>query len=250
MEYRNLGKTGLKVSLIGFGTGGPSGFGKPGSDIEERRVLVRQCLDAGINLYDTSAHYGESEVLLGKALEGVPRDSYLISTKWPPATWWSPKGVGGEDGPLHEDPEALIKGFEASLTRLQTDVVDIMLFHGVRPQAYTEVVDRFYPVMQRLKEQGKIRSIGISGRYIVDPGNETVAIALKDRPELWDLVMIKYGILNQSADKEILPLAEEHNIGVMDMSAVRTKLSQTEELEKLIKDWKDRGLIAHDSLPG
>jgi L-galactose dehydrogenase len=249
MEYRTLGNTSLSVSLLGFGTGGPSGFGKPGSDASSRRGLIAQCLQAGITLFDTSAHYGESETLLGEALRGEPRDSYVLSTKWPPARWWSPAGVGGEDGPLHEDPDELARSVEASLSRLRTDVIDIMFFHGVRPSDYEEVVRRYYPVMARLREQGKVRFVGISSRYIADPGSESVATALRQHPQLWDVVMIKYGILNQSADREILPLATKHGVGVLDMSAVRTKLSRNVELERLIADWKERGLIRSEGLP-
>ena len=250
MHHRILGKTGLEVSLMSFGTGGPSGFGgAEGSEREERRKVVRRCLELGINFFDTSAHYGGSEEILGWALEGVPRDSYYLATKWAATTWWSPGGVGGEDGPLHEDPQALAEGVDASLKRLQTDHIDVMFFHGLRPKHYDVVVERFYPVMLKLREAGKIRFLGVSGRYIVDPSHETVTIAMKKHPEYWDAVMLKYGILNQYAAREALPLAMKHGIGVINMSAVRSKLSNQDQLKTLIADWKDRSIISGDSVP-
>ena len=250
MHFRTLGRTGLQVSLVSFGTGGPSGFGAPKEgDQPSRAALVRGALDLGINLFDTSAQYGDSERILGEALVGVPRDEYVLCTKWAPATWWSPGGVGGADGPVHENPEALTAGVEQSLQRLRTDVIDIMEFHGVRAAQYAQVVDRFYPVMQRLRESGKVRFAGLSERYIADPAHDAVTLALESDPEKWDVVSLKYGILNQFAARRTFPLALKAGTGVIDMSAVRSRLSQPAQLEALIADWKQRRLIPADSLP-
>ena len=250
MQHRILGKTGLDVSLMSFGTGGPSGFGTAeGPEREDRRNLVRRCLELGINYLDTSAHYGGSEEILGWALKGVPRDAYYLATKWSATTWWSPPGVGGQDGPLHQDPQALAEGVDSSLKRLGTDHIDVMFFHGLRPEHYDVVVTRFYPVMVKLREAGKLRSLGVSGRYIVDPSHETVTLALQKHPDYWDAIMLKYGILNQHAVTKVLPLAVAHNVGVVNMSAVRSKLSNPDQLRALIADWKERSLISRDSVP-
>lgn len=250
MLYRTLGRTGLKVSLVGFGTGGPSSFGQSAELAQSQQTeLVRQALDLGINFFDTSSEYGDSENILGKALEGIPRDKYYLSTKWAHASNWSPKGAGGKDGAIEEDPQALVRSTEKSLRRLKTDTIDVMQFHGLRPQQYTEVVERFGPVMQTLQSQGKIRFIGMTVRYIADPSFEAAKIALETDPSLWDTVMIKYGILNQSAKKEILPLAIKHDVGVINMAAVRYKLPNPTMLQEQLSDWKDRRLIPENSLP-
>lgn len=250
MEYRILGKTGLKVSLMGFGTGGPSSLGQ-GSDItkDAQVALIRRCFDLGINLFDTSALYGNSEVILGWGLEGIQRDSYILSTKWGHAETWSSRGTGGKDGDIVKDPQKMIMGVENSLKRLGTDYIDILYFHGLRKEQYREVVERFAPIVEKLKDQGKIRYIGFSERFIADPAHKAALLGLKTNPEFWDTIMLKYGILNQFAAKEVLPLAMKIGIGIINMAAVRIKLPNPVKLEEQITDWKTRGIIGKDSLP-
>ena len=85
VEYRQLGRTNLSVSLLGIGSGGANRLGqRHGSDRTDSHRLVRHALDLGINFFDTAPTYGDSESLLGEALAGVPRQSYVLGTKFAP----------------------------------------------------------------------------------------------------------------------------------------------------------------------
>ena len=240
MEYRILGRTGFKVSLLSLGSGGARSLGQAlGHTQHQQTTLVRRALDLGINLVDTSAHYGDAEIILGRALKGVPRNSYFLTTKW----------LALEDGKLVPDPNLLLEGINRSLSRLQTDYVDVLMFHGPLPAEYHDVIDKVYPAMYTLLEKGKCRSVGISTRYRVDPAQVTAKMALENHPELFDVVMVKYGILNQHAADEMLPLAIEHDVGVMNMATIRDKLPDQKLLEQLIKQWKEDGHIPPGSIP-
>lgn len=238
MIYRTLGRTGLRVSLASLGTGGPSRLGQQthGDEAASRRV-IRRALDLGVNLFDTAANYGASEAILGRALQGVQRDRYLLATKFSPY---------GADGAVIA-PEDVIRSCEQSLRLLQTDVIDVYQFHSVVPPSYREVVDRLYATAVRLREQGKIRFVGITEYFFPDPAHAMLEIALAD--DLWDTIMVKYGILNLSAERKVLPLARERNVGVLNMSPVRVKLTRPEELKKVIARWKAAGLLAQDAVP-
>ncbi len=240
MRYRTLGRTGKKVSLLSQGTGGPSQFGqRRGVGRAERDALIRQCLDMGINLFDTHHAYGDSERMLGDALRGVPRDSYALATKW----------AYPRDGDTSADPEDLARSVERSLRRLNTDHIDIFLLHGLLEEHHDAAVEMYAPILDRLRREGKIGYRGFSTRYIVDPEQRGALVGLKRAPELWDVIMLKYGILNQRMAREALPLARRHGIGILNMAAVRIRLPNAALLEETIADWKARGLLSRDSLP-
>jgi L-galactose dehydrogenase len=204
---------------------------------EESHRLVRRALDLGINFIDSAAGYRESEVILGRALQGVPRDRYILATKFSPLQ-------GNE---AKTDAEEAARSLERSLQRLRMDYVDVFQFHGVTPGTYRRVIDTFYPVVARLRDEGKARFIGITERFFNDPRHEMLPMALAE--DLFDTIMLKYGILNQRAGQEVFPMARARDVGVLNMAAVRVKLSVPEQLQELIADWKARGLLAADALP-
>ncbi len=237
MHYRALGKSGIKVSLVSYGGGGPSQFGRAaGLTANQRRDLIARALDLGINMFDTAANYGDSEPKLGQALKGVPRDSYLIATKW---SW----KTGGDELP---HPDALLASVEQSMKRLNTDVIDIMQIHGILPGTYHDITEKYVPTLLKLKEQGKARLIGFSQMMTEDPKQTVPVAALKEHPDLWDSIMLKYGILNQYAAKEALPLAQKHGVAILNMAPVRFTLTRQHELDQLLETWRSEGEVDID----
>jgi L-galactose dehydrogenase len=228
LQYRKLGNTGVDVSLLSYGTGGPSQFGqKTGVDDAGRTALVNRALELGVNLFDTAEAYDGAEVLLEKALRGHERDSYLIATKW---SYRLP------DGPT-TDPEEAVRQLEQSLSRLKTDHVDIFQVHGMYPDAYDEWAEIFIPVMQRLQEQGKTRFLGVTEMLTQDPIHEGMSVAMERHPDIWDSVMLKYGIMNQWAAKRALPIAKTSSTGVLNMAPVRLTLTRPEKLKERMTEW-------------
>jgi L-galactose dehydrogenase len=154
MEYRKLGKTGWNVSVIGYGAAPLGGvYGK----IDERRAVrsVHTAIKLGINFIDTAPYYGAtlSETLLGKALKGIPRERYYLSTKV------------GRYGLADFDfsPERVIRSVDESLARLKLAHVDLIICHDIEFVSIDRVVYETIPALQKLKRQGKVRKIGVSG---------------------------------------------------------------------------------------
>ena len=239
MKYRTLGRTGLDVSVVSLGTGGPSRIGqRTHADEQQSHRVIHRALDLGINLIDTAANYSDSEEILGRALKDVPRDRYFIATKFDPDP---------NDNDEIISPEQLVASCERSLERLGCETIDIFQFHGLVPSNYRQAVDTLYPTMEMLRDAGKIRFIGVTEYFFRDPEHQMLKAALED--DLWDTIMVKYGIMNLAAEWEVLPLAQAKNVGVMNMSAVRVKMTRPEVLEETIARWKNEGLIAPDALP-
>ena len=118
----------------------------------------------------------------------------------------------------------MVESCERSLKRLQLDTIDIYQFHGVEPHLYRDIVDRLYPTAERLQKQGKIRFIGVTEFFFRDAMHDMLVTAMED--DIWDTIMLKYGIMNMAAAKQVLPMAKERNVGVMNMSAVRVKMTR------------------------
>jgi len=240
MEYRRFGRTGLSVSVMGLGSGGPSQLGQ-GSGVAEADAhrVVRRALDLGINLIDTAADYRESEAILGRAVEGVKRDSYVLCTKFTPV---DKRGSGG----LKEEG-ALAESLERSLKRLQTDHVDVLQLHGVAPKDYVTARDRFVPVAKKLQEQGKFRFLGISETFSEDDHHETLTAALVD--DLWATFMVGYNLLTPMPEEHVLPEAKRKDVGVLVMCAVRRAIARPEKLSELMRELKGKGELAADAVP-
>jgi aryl-alcohol dehydrogenase-like predicted oxidoreductase len=234
MEYTTLGRTGWRVSIAGLGCGGPSRLGQAtGKSERESIAVVRRALDLGINLVDTAEVYG-TEVIVGKALADVPRDRVVVATKKLPPS------------PDHADPVGELKrGLEQSLRRLRTDYVDVYFLHGVRPEQYEYAYQTFVPVLSRLREEGKLRAVGITEAFIYDTQHRMLRQALA--ADCWDVMMVGFNLLNPSARARVFPHTQRQNIGVLGMFAVRRALSQPAHLKALLDGLRKNGQLAADA---
>ncbi|KAG0490748.1 hypothetical protein HPP92_007611 [Vanilla planifolia] len=207
LERRELGKTGLKVSCVGFGAS-PLGnvFGAVSPD--EALAAVRRAISLGINFFDTSPYYGAtlSETVLGNCLHqlGVPRDEIVISTK-----------CGRYADGFDFSAERVTRSIEESLGRLRLDYVDILHCHDIEFGSLEQIVNETIPALQKLKEAGKTRFIGITGlplesfTYVLDrvpPGSVDVILSY-----------CHYGI-NDSTLLDLLPYLKSKNVGVISAS--------------------------------
>lgn len=249
MQYRRFGRTNLQVSVIGIGTGGPSRFGQ-GSGVSEQDAArtLRRALELGINLIDTAANYRGSEDRLGRSLAGVPRDSYVMCTKFSPYQ----RGEGatadaGTGDPLKPEAE-LRESLDASLQRLNLDHVDVLQLHGVTPNHYEAVRDRFLPALRQAQADGKCRFLGITETFgSRDDKHEMLPKACADR--IWDTSMVGYNMLTPLPEQTALAAAQQHDVGVLVMCAVRRSIANPEKLQAQVAELKASGEIPADALP-
>ncbi len=230
MERTTLGKTGLEVSVMGLGCGGASRLGlAAGKTEQEAAGIVRKALALGVNFIDTAEAYG-TEAVVGKALEGTPREQVVLSTKV---------------GPRRKDhlltAAELKERVAGCLDRLRTGYVDILHLHGVAAGDYSYVAAELVPALAGLRAQGKIRFLGITEAFGSDPQHTMLARALED--DHWDVVMAGFNLLNQSARERLLTRTLRNGTGVLCMFAVRRALSNPETLKTLVRDLAGRGLL-------
>ncbi|MEX0886317.1 MAG: aldo/keto reductase [Phycisphaeraceae bacterium] len=230
MQERTLGRTGLRVSVLGLGAGGGSRLGQStGHDVDHSVDIVLQAIDLGVNFIDTAEGY-LTEPIVGRAIAQRDRSRLVISTKKTPA----------RDGELIT-ADQLAAGLERSLRHLGTDCIDIYHLHGLPTQLYEQARDELVPAMQRLRDQGKIRHIGVTEPFHSDPGHAMLAQAVDD--DCWDVMMVGFNILNQSARERVLEAARRRDVGILDMFAVRNDLRQPEKLRQTVAQLIERGQI-------
>jgi aryl-alcohol dehydrogenase-like predicted oxidoreductase len=236
MDYVTLGRTELKVSVLGLGGGGHSRLGQAtGSSAQQSVALVERALDLGINFIDTAEAYG-TEAIIGQALQGPTRDRVSLSTK---------KSMANQEVLI--TPEELVKGLEGSLQRLGTDHVEVYHLHGVRDEQYNYARDNLVPTLLRLRDQGKIRFLGITEVFAADPAHRMMKRAVQD--DCWDVVMVGFNILNQSARERIFPCTQQRGIGVLNMFAVRQALSQSAKLQQTVAQLIEQGSVEERLVP-
>jgi aryl-alcohol dehydrogenase-like predicted oxidoreductase len=213
MDYRNLGNTGLKVSPLCLGT---MMFGMWGNtDHEDCIRITHRALDAGINFVDTANGYsdGESEVIVGKALEDR-REGVVLATKV-----WAPVGPGPNQRGLSR--KAIQEQVENSLRRLDTDVIDLYQIHRPDP---TTPMEETLATLDDLVRQGKVRYLGLSTNHYAGAGLwdkrfaaweivETLWISERHGWERFVSLQPPYSILRRTMELEHFPMTQRMGLG-------------------------------------
>ncbi|MBP2237029.1 aryl-alcohol dehydrogenase-like predicted oxidoreductase [Sinorhizobium kostiense] len=210
MEYRLLGRSGLKISTITMGTmtiGGGGKFAEVGNvDVADARRYVDLCLDAGVNLIDTADIYstGSCEEIIGEVLGGKRKNGVLIATK----ARFS-MGPGPNDGGLSR--QHLISACEASLKRLKTDVIDLYQVHEWDGQTPLEET---MEALDTLVRQGKVRYIGCSnysGWHIM----KALGISALEHRQRFVSQQIHYTLEAREAEYELIPISIDQGLGIL-----------------------------------
>ena len=209
MKTRPLGRTGLELPWLSFGA---SSLGQEfrSVDVGEALRSVRVALDLGLNFIDTSPFYGRgmSECLLGVALRGVPRESYLLGTK-----------LGRYDR-AHFDFSArrVVESVDVSLHRMGVDHLDIMLCHDIEFVEMSQVVEETLPALRKVQDAGKVRFIGVSGypmamfRYVLD------------RADLDVILSYNHYTLQNTMLADLVPYLKGKGVGIMNAAPFSARL--------------------------
>ncbi|PWA46905.1 NAD(P)-linked oxidoreductase superfamily protein [Artemisia annua] len=203
MELRPPGNTALKLSCVRFG-GSPFGSVYGSVSDEEAIDTVHEAFKLGINFFDTSPYYGGtlSEKVLGKALKavGVPRNEYIVSTK-----------CGRYKEGFDFSAERVTRSIDESLERLQMEYVDILQCHDIEFGSLDQIINETIPALQKLKETGKIRFVGITGlpleifTYVLD----RVPLGTVDGVGVISASPLSMGLLTESGPPEWHPASAE-----------------------------------------
>jgi L-galactose dehydrogenase len=222
MQTRRLGQTDLDLPILSFGA---SSLGAEFRNVTMDEALgsVRVALECGLNLIDTSPFYGRgmSEVLLGIALKGVPRESYTLCTK-----------LGRYDLP-HFDFSAkrVAESVDVSLHRLGTDHLDIILCHDIEFVPMQQIVDETIPALRKIQKAGKVRYIGFSGypmkifKFILDQTSVDCVLSYN-----------QYTLQNTRFADEIVPYLKAKGVGVMNAGPFSARLLTNAPLPAWLKE--------------
>jgi aryl-alcohol dehydrogenase-like predicted oxidoreductase len=194
MQMRTFGRTGMQLSVLGFGCGAVGGFMVRGDPADQERTVVR-AIAAGVNYFDTAVQYGdgESEKNLGRVLQRLKPASVVVGTK-----------VRLQPGEFGRITEAVTKSLEGSLARLGLDRVDIFHLHnpitgtgGGSALSIQQVLGDVVPAFERLRAQGKIRFLGLTAL------GDTAALHQVIDARAFDSAQVVYNMLNPSAAVEL-----------------------------------------------
>jgi len=211
MEYRTLGKTGLKVSALSFGG---SSLGSMFRTIDEAQAIetVHTALDLGINFIDTSPFYGlgSAETVLGKALKGVPRDSYHLATK---------VGRYGDNVEDFDFSAARVKrSVDESLERMGVDYIDLIQCHDIEYVDLDLVVNEALPALREVQQAGKMGFVGITGFPL------KAFPTVMNQADVDTIQSYCHYCLNDHSLSDLLPYLKVKEIGVISSAPIAMRL--------------------------
>jgi len=208
MQYRELGDTGMVVSALGFGASALAGvFHEVAED--ECVAVVRETLKAGVNVIDSAPWYGhgKSESVLGVALKGVPRQAYYLNTK-------VGRYLPEIEGMFDFSAERVTRSVHESLERLQLDYIDTIQIHDLEFAPSTDViVSQTLPALDRLRKEGKVRKVGITG-YALAP-----LLDVLQRSTVKIDIVLSYSrmtLFDTSLVHHLLPTLEASRVGLIN----------------------------------
>ena len=209
MERRPLGSTGLDLSVLAFGASSIGAEFRP-IDVPEALRCVRVALDRGMNYIDTAAYYGRgmSEVMLGRVLPDLPRDSYLLSTKL------------GRYAPQHFDFSArrVVESIDISLERMRLQHLDIVFCHDIEFVGLDQIVEETLPALRKEVEKGKVRFIGVSG-YPMKIFKEMLS-----RTELDVVLTYNHYTLQNDMALQLIEPCREKQVGLINAAPFSARL--------------------------
>jgi L-galactose dehydrogenase len=217
METRPLGNTGLHLPILSFGA---SSLGQEFRQVDLNEALrsVHVALDLGMNFIDTSPFYGRgmSEVLLGVALRGIPRDRYLLGTK-----------LGRYSG-THFDFSArrVAESVDISLERMGVEHLDIILCHDIEFVDMHQIVEETLPALRKVQEQGKVRFVGISGYPM------KIFKFVLDHTDLDVILSYNHYTLQNTMLADLVPLLQAKGVGIMNAAPFSARLLTNQPLPK------------------
>ena len=236
MQRCVLGRTNLEVSVAGLGAGGGVQLGlRNGASNGEAARIVRLAFDLGINFFDTAHGYG-TEGVVAAGLKGIPRDQYVISTKY------------SIDKPnrVKMSADQVVAGLDNSLKVFGPDCIDIFQMHGIDPVNYDYAIETILPVLLREKEKGKFRFLGATEFSQRDL--EHIALGRSLEADLFDVIMVAFSMVNQNARDSIFPRAMDLDVGTLIMFASRNLFGYPDrlrrELDKLVQSGELSGWLA------
>jgi aryl-alcohol dehydrogenase-like predicted oxidoreductase len=238
MEYKTLGRTGLRVGAIGLGTMVHAGHFGPMKD-EESLGAIDTALELGVNFIDTSDAYGAgySETLLGKAFKGR-RDKVILATKGGNIM------TGPDRGKTNFSADYIGRVIDESLKRLQTDHIDLYQLHN--PNVEVIRSGDVWELLERRKKEGKIRHYGVSINKV-----EEALAALEGG--LSDTIQLEYNLLVQEPAEKVFPLAQKKNVAIIARVPLRRGLLtgklKPEDQERFQKDDVRARNFAGDTFP-